>query len=188
MPARSLATFVGMIKARPDTFTFASNGSGTTSHLSGELLSILTGAKMTHVPHKGGVPATTSVATGETSMAFTTIPSALPQIRSGKVTALAVSTKTLFRAAGRAAHGIRRHGVRDRQLGMDSFAPAATPKAIVDRLHREVIQALQAPDVREVLVREGSEPFGSTPAYLAAYFSTELAKYAKLSSRSPALL
>ena len=185
-PARNLKDLVALIKAKPDTFTFASNGSGTTSHLSGELLSILTGSKLTHVPYKGGVPATISVATGETTLLFTTIPSALPQIRSGKVTALAVSTKNTSSVLPGVPTmaSIVRGFETDNWYGL--FAPAATPAPIVDRLHREVIQALQAPEVREVLVREGSEPVGSTPVYLSQYFATELAKYAKLVKASGA--
>lgn len=186
IPARSLKDLVTLIKAKPGTLTFASNGSGTTSHLSGELLSILTGAKMTHVPYKGGVPATTSVATGETSMAFTTIPSALPQIKSGRVAALAVSTgkpSAVLPGVPTVASVVPGFET-DNWYGL--FAPAATSPSIVQRLHREVIQALQSANVREVLVREGSEPLGSTPAQFAAFFSSEIAKYAKVVKASGA--
>jgi tripartite-type tricarboxylate transporter receptor subunit TctC len=185
-PAKSLKELVNLVKAKPDAYTFASNGGGTTSHLSGELLNILAGAKMTHVPYKGGVPATTSVATGETSMAFTTIPSALPLIKSGKVTAVAVSTRqTSAVLPGVPTMASVLPGFEtDNWYGL--LVPAATPKAIVDRLNAEIVQALKAHDVRDVLLREGSQPIGSTPAQFAAYFTGELAKYAKVVKASGA--
>jgi tripartite-type tricarboxylate transporter receptor subunit TctC len=185
-PAKSLKELISLVKAKPDAYTFASNGSGTTSHLSGELLNILTGAKMTHVPYKGGVPATTSVATGETSMAFTTIPSALPLIKGGKVTAVAVST----RQASAVLPGVPTMASVVPGFETDNWygllVPAATPKGIVDRLNAEILQALKAQDVRDVLVREGSQPIGSTPAQFAAYFAGELTKYAKVVKASGA--
>ncbi|MDB5927853.1 MAG: hypothetical protein JWN13_6789 [Betaproteobacteria bacterium] len=186
IPARSLKELVALIKAKPGTFTFASNGSGTTSHLSGELLNILTGAKMTHVPYKGGAPATTSVATSETNMAFTTIPSAMAQIRSGKVNALAVSTQkpsSVLPGVPTMASVVPGFET-DNWYGL--FAPAATPRPLVERLNREVLRALKAPDLREVLMREGSEPIGSSPQFFAEYFSNELAKYAKVVKASGA--
>jgi tripartite-type tricarboxylate transporter receptor subunit TctC len=185
-PARSLKELVALVKAKPGAFTFASNGSGTTSHLSGELLNLLTGAKMTHVPYKGGVPATTSVATGETNMLFTTIPSALPQIRSGRVNALAVSTSKpspVLPGVPTTASVVPGFET-DNWYGL--FAPAGTPKAILERLNAEIVRALKAPDLREVLVREGAEPIGSTPQFFADYFASELAKYAKVVKASGA--
>jgi tripartite-type tricarboxylate transporter receptor subunit TctC len=185
-PARNLKDLVAAVKSKPDAYTYASNGSGTTSHLSGELLNILVGAKMTHVPYKGGVPATTSVATGETNMAFTTIPSALPLIRSGKVTAIAVSTKkpsSVLPGVPTMASVVAGFDT-DNWYGL--LVPAATSKAIVERLNREVVQALKTQEVKDVLVREGSEPIGSTPQYFADYFSGELVKYAKVVKASRA--
>jgi tripartite-type tricarboxylate transporter receptor subunit TctC len=183
---RALKELVTAIKAKPDAFTYASNGAGTTSHLSGELLGLLIGAKMTHVPYKGGVPAMISVATGETRMAFTTIPSALPFIKGGKVTAVAVSTQrpSAVLAGVPTVASVVPGFDTDNWYGL--FTPAATPAPIVQRLGAEVTQALKAPDVRDVLVREGSEPIGSTPQQFSSYFAGEIAKYAKVVKASGA--
>ena len=183
---RALKDLVGAIKAKPDAFTYASNGAGTTSHLSGELLGLLVGAKVTHVPYKGGVPAMISVATGETQMAFTTIPSALPFIKSGKVNALAVSTRkpsAVLPSVPTVASVVPGFDT-DNWYGL--FAPAATPPTIVQRLNTETLHALKAQDVKDVLVREGSEPIGSSPQQFGTYFAAELAKYAKVVKASGA--
>ena len=183
---RTLKDLVASIKAKPDAYAYASNGAGTTSHLSGELLGLLAGTKMTHVPYKGGVPAMISVAAGDTQIAFTTIPSALPFIKSGKVNAIGVSTKKPSAvlpnvpAVATVVPGFD----TDNWYGL--FAPAATPVAIVQRVNAEVLQALKAQDVRDVLVREGSEPIGSSPQQFAAYFAAEIAKYAKVVKASGA--
>jgi tripartite-type tricarboxylate transporter receptor subunit TctC len=183
---RTLKDIVGSIKAKPDAYAYASNGAGTTSHLSGELLGLLVGAKMTHVPYKGGVPAMISVAAGDTQIAFTTIPSALPFIKSGKVNAIAVSTKrpSAVLAGVPTVASVVPGFDTDNWYGL--FAPAATPVGIVQRVNAEVLQALKAQDVRDVLVREGSEPIGSTPQQFGTYFAGELAKYAKVVKASGA--
>jgi tripartite-type tricarboxylate transporter receptor subunit TctC len=184
---RTLQDLIAAIKAKPNAFTYASNGAGTTSHLSGELLGLLVGAKVTHAPYKGGVPAMISVSTGETQMAFTTIPSALPFIKSGKVNALAVSTRkpsAVLPNVPTVASAVPGFDT-DNWYGL--FAPAAAPQPVVQRLYGEVDRALKTPDVRQVLVREGSEPIGSTPREFAAYFPSEIAKYAKVVKASGAL-
>jgi tripartite-type tricarboxylate transporter receptor subunit TctC len=184
---RSLKDLVAAIKAKPDAYTYASNGAGTTSHLSGELLGLLTGSKMTHVPYKGGVPAMISVAAGETQIAFTTIPSALPFIKGGKVSALAVSTRrpsAVLSGVPTVASVVPGFDT-DNWYGL--FAPSATPATIVQRLNAETIQALKSQELRDVLVREGSEPIGSTPQQFATYFAGEIAKYAKVVKTSGAI-
>jgi tripartite-type tricarboxylate transporter receptor subunit TctC len=119
-------------------------------------------------------------------MAFTTIPSALTLIKGGKVTAVAVST----REASAVLPGVPTMASVVPGFETDNWygllVPAATPKAIVDCLNAEIVQALKAQDVRDVLLREGSQPIGSTPTQFAAYFTAELAKYAKVVKASGA--
>ena len=183
---KNLPELLAALKAKPDAYNFSSNGAGTTSHLSGELLNLLAHVHMTHVPYKGGVPATAAVATGEAFLLFTTIPSAMPQIRAGKVRALAVSTAE----ASQALPGVA--PMKSALPGFETdnwyalFVPAGTPAAIVNRLHAETVRALQAQDVREFLGRDGAEPIGSTPERMKRYFAAEAAKYAKLVAASKA--
>ncbi|HEX2828421.1 MAG TPA: tripartite tricarboxylate transporter substrate binding protein [Burkholderiales bacterium] len=183
---RTLKELVAAIKAKPGAYAYASNGAGTTSHLSGELLGLLLGAKMTHVPYKGGVPAMISVAAGDTQVAFTTIPSALPFIKSAKVNAIAVSTKKPSAVLPNAPTVASVVPGFDTDNWYGLFAPAATPAGIVQRVNAETVQALKAQDVRDTLVREGSEPIGSTPQQFAAYFPAEIVKYAKVVKASGA--
>jgi tripartite-type tricarboxylate transporter receptor subunit TctC len=177
---KALPEWLGAIKAKPDALNYASNGAGTTSHLSGELVNILTGARMTHVPYKGGVPATLAVAGGEANMLFTTIPSAMPQIKAGKVKALAVSTaKPSSALPGVPVMASVLPGFEtDNWYGM--FVPASTPRAVVARLNRETVNALKSQELRDFLARDGAEPIGGSPEQLSRYFSGEIVKYAKL--------
>ena len=185
-PAKTLKELIAAAKAKPGALTFASNGAGTTSHLSGELMGMLAGAKMTHVPYKGGGPATASVASGETSFAFNTVPSALPQIKAGRLRALAVSTaKPVATVPGVPTVASILPGFdTDNWYGL--LAPAKTPRAIVERLHHDVAEALKAPDVRNALVTDGAEPIGSTPTEFVRSFAADIDKYAKVVKASGA--
>jgi tripartite-type tricarboxylate transporter receptor subunit TctC len=185
-PGKTLKDLVAAIRAKPGAYTFASNGAGTTSHLSGELLNVATGAKLAHVPFKGGGPASVSVSSGETNLLITTIPTAMPQIKAGRVLPLAVtSAKPAAVLPGVPTMASVIPGYEtDNWYGV--FVPAATPKAIVERLNREIVQALKATEVREVLLREGSEPIGSTSEAFVTYFASEIVKYAKVVKASGA--
>jgi tripartite-type tricarboxylate transporter receptor subunit TctC len=183
---RTIKELVAAIKSKPEAYAYASNGAGTTSHLSGELLGLLTGAKMTHVPYKGGVPAMISVTAGDTQLAFTTIPSALPFIKSGKVNAVAVSTRRPAAVLPNVPTVSSVVAAFDTDNWYGLLAPAATSPPIVQRVNAEALQALKSSDVRDVLIREGSEPIGSTPQEFAAYFAGEIAKYAKVVKASGA--
>ncbi len=183
---KTLKELIAAAKAKPGALTFASNGAGTTSHLSGELMGMLAGAKMTHVPYKGGGPATASVVAGETNMSFNTIPSALPQIKAGRLRAIAVSTaKPAPTLPGVPTVGSVLAGFdTDNWYGL--LAPAKTPRAIVERLHHDVAEALKAPEVRNALVTDGAEPIGSTPVEFARSFAADIDKYAKVVKASGA--
>lgn len=183
---RNVAELIAALKARPEAYNYSSNGAGTTSHLSGELLNILAHVHLTHVPYKGGVPATAAVATGEAYLVFTTIPSAMPQIKAGKVRAIAVSTTKPSSVLP---------GVPPLQSALPGFetdnwyalfVPAGTPGAIIGRLNAATVEALKAQDVRDFLARDGAEPLGSTPEQMKRYFASETAKYAKLVRASKA--
>jgi tripartite-type tricarboxylate transporter receptor subunit TctC len=179
-PAKNVRELIALARRRAGQLNAASNGSGTTSHLSIEMLKQLAGVQITHIPYKGGAPSTTAVVSGEVDMAFPPILSAQPFIKSGKVRPLAVTT------AKRSPAFPDLPAIAETVPGFETnnwyafFVPAGTPQDIVDKLHAETVKALKSPDVGEYMKRDGADPVGSTPEELAAYFRREVAKYAQL--------
>ena len=180
VPVKSVPELVALAKKRAGQFNASSNGIGTTSHLSIEMLKQYAGVAVTHVPYKGGGPATTAVLSGEVDIAFVPVLSAQPFMKSGKVKVLAVTTA-------------RRSSILPDVPTMKSyypefesdnwyafFVPAGTPQDIVTKLNAEILKALKAPDVIDYLSHDGADPVGSTPAELAANYRREIVKYAKL--------
>ena len=180
VPVKSVPELVALAKKRAGQFNASSNGIGTTSHLSIEMLKQYAGVAVTHVPYKGGGPATTAVLSGEVDIAFVPVLSAQPFMKSGKVRVLAVTTA-------------KRSSILPDVPTMKSFfpefesdnwyaffVPAGTPQEIVGRLNAEILKALKAPDVIDYLSHDGADPVGSTPAELAANYRREIVKYAKL--------
>lgn len=180
VPAKSVKELVALAKARKGQMNAASNGSGTTSHLALELLKDMGGIQVTHVPYKGGGPATLAVVSGETDFVFTTILSVYPQVKAGRMRALAVTTAKRSSVAPE----IPTMGETFPGFEIDNwyamFVPAGTPKEIVTRLHAELMKAMKSQEVVDFMVKDGADPVGSTPEQLAAYYAKEVQKYAKL--------
>jgi tripartite-type tricarboxylate transporter receptor subunit TctC len=181
VPANSVKDLVALAKASPKKFSFASAGNGTGGHLSGELFKMLAGIDLLHVPYKGVAPALVDVVSGQVSMTFSSILTSLPQVKSGKVKALAVTGAKRSPAAPELPTMIEA-GVK----GYESatwyavLAPAKTPKDIVKRINADAVAILRQPDVRERLSKEGADPVGSTPQQLAAYIRAEIVKWGKV--------
>ncbi len=186
VPAKSVKDLIALAKARPDTFNFGSNSSGSTSHLSAELLKTMTGTKMMHIPYKGSGQATTALLGGEIDLLFSTMPPAVPHIKAGKMRALAVTT--LKRSPVLPEVPTMNDTVKgfesDNWYGM--FFPAGTAREIITRYQAEMMKVLQDKDVRTLMERDGSEPLGSTPEEFTAYFKREVEKYAKVIKASGA--
>ena len=180
VPARTVKEFVALAKARNGQMNAASNGTGTTSHLTIELLKQATGVQVGHIPYKGGGPASIAVVAGEVDFLFTTILSAYPHVKSGRLRALAVTTAKRSNAAPELPT------MAETLPGFESdnwyafFAPAGTPKEIIGKLNAEILKALKSPDIIDYMKRDGAEPVGSTPEELGAYLAREVAKYARL--------
>jgi tripartite-type tricarboxylate transporter receptor subunit TctC len=179
--AASVKDLVALAKAHPAKYSFASAGNGTGGHLSGELFRLLAGIDLLHVPYKGVAPAIVDVVSGQVSMTFASILSALPQVKSGKLKALAVTGAKRSPAAAELPT-MMEAGVK----GYESatwyavLAPAKTSKDIVGKLNADIVAILKQPDVRERLSREGADPVGSTPQELGAYMKAEIAKWSKV--------
>ena len=181
VPARNVKELIAFSRKNPGQLNYASGGTGTTVHLSGELFQHLTGVKWIHVPYKGTGPALVELLAGQTSIMFPNLPGAIPHARAGKLRALAVTSAKRSESAPdvpTVAEG-----------GLPGFevtawfgvsAPAKTPRAILDRLNTEIVRAVKSPDLRDKLKGAGTEPIGSTAEEYAAFVQAEIAKWGKV--------
>ena len=181
LPAKSARDIVTLAKAQPGRLTFASSGAGTSSHLAMELFRYTANIDLLHVPFKGGGPAVTSVIGGETQGVFNVITGTLPYARSGKLRGLAVSSAKRAEVA-LDIPTIAESGVPgyDMISWYNVFAPARTPRAVIDKLNAEINRMLQSPDVRERFQTLGVTPLGGTPEVLGKYLEFETSRWAKL--------
>ena len=180
VPAKSVPELIALGK-REGKMTFASAGSGTSIHVSGELFKTMTGIDMTHVPYKGRTSAIPDLLGGRVTMMFDNMPSSLPLVKEGKLRALGVTSQKRSPAAPEIPT-IAEQGLPGFEAvsWFALFAPAGTPRPVVDRLQAEVKKILAAPDIAKKLGELGLEPVGSTPDELAAWQRAEIAKWAKV--------
>ena len=179
--ASTVQELVALVKSQPGKFSYSSSGNGGPSHLATEMLKIMTGIQLTHVPYKGVALAMNDLLAGQVQITFTVPGSGLPHIKTGRLRGLAVTT------AKRSAvvpdlPTIAESGVPgyDTSTWYAVVVPAGTPGALISRLHADMTQVLQLPDVRERLMAVGADLVGSTPDYLADFIKTELAKWHRL--------
>jgi len=180
VPAKNVKELIALAKARPDGFNFGSNSTGSTSHLSAELLKTMTGTKMVHIPYKGSGQATIALLSGEIDMLFSTMPPAVQHVRAGKMRGLAVTTLKRSPAMPEVPtmNDTLKGFEMDNWYGM--FFPAGTAREIITRYQSEMMKVLKDPDVRSLMAKDGSEPLGSTPEEFGEYFKREVEKYAKV--------
>ena len=181
VPAKNVADLVALAKSRPGSLNYGSAGIGTPLHLAAELFKRRADIDIVHISYKGGGPATIALLSGEAQMMFSSMASALPQIRSGKLKALAVTGLKLSQLApdlptmdesGFPGFNVTAWG--------SLVAPAGTPRDIVDKLNEKTIKVLRMPEMREAINNVGYEPTGTTPAQLAEMIRTESAIWAKV--------
>jgi tripartite-type tricarboxylate transporter receptor subunit TctC len=181
IPVNNLKEFIAYAKAHPGQLNYASSGTGTIVHLSGELFKSMTGLDMVHVPYKGTALAIPDLINGQVTMIFDNIVSAMPQVKSGKVKVLAISSakrSSLVPDVPTMAEAGLPGYTSDTYFGV--FAPPGTPKEIVDRLSRELAKAVNAPDVKERLAGQGAEAVGGSPADLAQAVRADAEKWGKV--------
>lgn len=185
LPVKNVRELVALAKARPDQLAYASAGPGTMSHMAMELLRLKTAIKVQHLPYKGAAPASISVISGETQLAFIVMPVAQAQIKAGKLRGLGVAAPTRSTAAPEIPTmqeaGVEGH-IALQWNGF--FAPAKTPPPVLDRLHREIAKAVHLPDVKERFEAEGATPAGTSPSEFAAFYRAEAEKWADVARRS----
>jgi tripartite-type tricarboxylate transporter receptor subunit TctC len=187
MPVHSFAEFVALVKANPGKYFFASTGTGTSSHLSGELLKSMAGLDATHVPYKGAVALNDLLSGEQVHFMFATIPSVIEFVRAGRLRALAVTSKTRC-AAVPEIPTVAESGFPEFEASswFGLLGPADLPREVVLKLQSEVVRALKVPELRAKLVQQGADPVGSTPEEFAAYMRAETAKWAKVVKASGA--
>lgn len=187
VPAQSVAELVALAKAKPGQLSFASFGNGTSNHLSGELLKAEAGIDIVHVPYKSAPQAVADLVSGQVALAFVNAPLALPQVQAGKLRALAVTGAKRSPAAPdlptMAEAGLPGFIVES-WYGL--MAPAATPDAIIARMHKESVAALSRPELKDAFAKQGADVETSTPAEFAGMVKRDIARWGEVIRRSGA--
>jgi tripartite-type tricarboxylate transporter receptor subunit TctC len=180
VPAKSVQELIALAKAKPGALNYASAGNGSSLHLASEIFKHATGTNIVHVPYKGATPAFTDMIAGQVQMIITTMPAALPHVRSGKVRALGTSGRK------RAAVLPDVPTIAETVPGFEVLnwqgitAPSKTPAAIVQVLHGKLIAALKLPGMNEALAHQGLDAAGAGPEEFGALIKSEIAKYGKV--------
>ena len=181
LPVKSVKEFVALARARPDEIIYSSAGNGSIPHMSMALLAAMTNTKLVHVPYKGGGPQVIALLAGESQASLATVASVIPHVKAGRLRALGVSAAqrsgTLPDVPTIAEAGVPGYEMSP-WIGM--FAPAGTPRAVIDRLNAESNRVLKLPDVAQSLGGQGLDPWPSTPDEFAARLKADYDKYAQL--------
>ena len=179
--ATSVRELIALAKAKPGVLNYGISGIATSTHMAGELFMYLTGTRMVSIPYKGGAPGMTALLGGEVQLYFATISTAIPHIRSGKLRALGVTTLKRSVAAPEfptiAEAGVPGY---EHSSWVGMLAPAKIPQPVLTKLNGESVRALQAPEVKTLLLREGLEATGSSPGEFDAVIRSEVAKWIKV--------
>lgn len=178
LPAKNMRELIALATAKPGQIFYASPGNGNSGHLAGELFNSLAKVNTTHVPYKGQGPAVTDLLGGQVQMLYSSIPSVLPYVQQGRLNALAVGSAQRLSSLPNIPT-IAESGVPGYEayswVGM--IAPANTPKEIVTRLNREIVDILKQKDVEEKLNQQGAIPVGDTPEQFSSYITAEIKKW-----------
>ena len=181
LPVKSVKEFIALAKSRPGQINYSTSGNGSAPHMAMALFAVMAGVQLVHVPYKGGAPQVTALVSGETQASLATISTVLPHIRSGRLRALAVSSGKRSSALPDLPT-IAAAGVPGYEMSpwVAAFAPAGTPKAIIDKLNAEINRALKNPDVVQGLTNQAIDAWSSTPEEFDARLKTDYDKYARL--------
>ena len=181
LPVKTVEELVALVRASPGKLSYANPGTGTPSHLSGEMFKLALKIDMVAVPFQGGGPMIQSVVGGHTPIAFSSMPPAAPQIKEGRIRALAVTSAKRSTAVPEVPT-MAEAGVPDQEGGTPQgiLVPKGAPKEVGDLLYRETVRVIALPEIREKLAAIGFEPIGSTPAEFSDRIRTEIPKWAKV--------
>ncbi|MSQ53065.1 MAG: tripartite tricarboxylate transporter substrate binding protein [Betaproteobacteria bacterium] len=181
IPATSVNELVALAKANPGKYSYSSAGPGTPAHLAGELFKLAFGVDITHVPFKGGGPGILATLGGHTSMAVSALPTSVTYVRDGSLRALGMfSSKRASALPGVPTMAEASGQDLPADIVNGFLAPAKTPRSIIDSIHREIVKAMAAPDIRERLASMGFDAVGSTPEEFATWIKTEIPRWGKV--------
>ena len=180
VPAKNIKDLVALAQARPGQLRHGSTGIGSPHHLAGELFKYMTGVKMIHVPYKGATPAITDVVAGHIEIYFGAMVSTIPQVKNGRLRALAMTSAKRSPAAPEIAT-LQEQGLKGFETGswFGLQVPAGTPRDIVQKLHHETVRIIGLPDIRNRMQPEGAEFIGDTPEQFTAYVRGEIEKWGR---------
>jgi len=181
VPARSVQELIALAKAQPDKLSYGSSGAGNAGHLAGELFNGMAGIKMVHIPYKGGAPAMIDLLAGQIQLIFSSAPTAVPQVKAGRIRGLAVTTarrSVILPELPTIAEAGLPGFEADNWYGV--VTTMKTPRAVIDRLNTEIVRALHTADVKQALLTQGLEVRTSTPQEFGAYMKSEFDKWAKV--------
>ncbi len=190
LPVKTVKELIALAKARPGQLIFASSGSGGTGHLAAELLKTMAGGLNTiHVPYKGGSHAVIDLVAGQVHMLFSTMPSSVPHLQTGRLRAIAVASLKRASALPNVPTVSESGYPGFEALAWNAvLAPAGTSGEIITRLNAAIVKAVHAADVKERLAAQGAEPIEDTPEELSRYLAAEIAKWSKVVRLSGAKL
>jgi tripartite-type tricarboxylate transporter receptor subunit TctC len=187
VPAASVKALIALARAQPERLSYGSGGNGSPAHLTAELFKSMTGVTIVHVPFKGSAPSVLALVGGQIELSFTTIVISIPQVKAGRLRALAVTSPQRSRAVPTLPTMIEA-GVAgfESQQWFGLFAPAALPKDIITRLHAETARIMENADIRERLAADGGEPVAMTSEQFAAFIRADAARWAQVIKTSGA--
>lgn len=185
LPVKTAQEFIALAKARPGSILMASAGTGSNTHLTGELFQVITGVRLTHVPYKGAGPALVDLMGGQTHCFFDQVSTSVPLVNSGKVRAIAVATSNRSSLLSHVPT-MAESGVRDFEATANAgiFLPSATPKEIVNRVYTALIKVLDQPATRDAFARLGAEVIKTTPEEVNRRLASDLEKWQKVQART----
>ena len=186
LPANSFKELVALAKAKPGQLNYSTPGAGTPAHLAMELLKVMTGTNIVHIPYKGAAAALTDIIAGNVQMKFNSMPAVVPLIKSGRIKALAISTPqrskvmpeipTIIESGVPGFEVVTWYGI---------FTPAKTPRNIVDKLNAHIVKTMASAEVGQRLIDDGAEPRSSTPDGLVTYMREEAERWKKAIKNAP---
>lgn len=181
VPVKSVKELIALARSKPGVLNLATSGVATSTHMAAELFMYMTGTKMTHIPYKGGAPSIVAMLAGQCQVNFAAISTAIPHVRTGKVRALAVTSDK--RSVGAPEFPtVAEAGVPEysHTSWVGVLAPAKTPRTVITRLNAEAVKAVQAQDVKTLLLVDGLESSGTSSAEYAAIIKKEVAKWLRV--------
>jgi len=177
LPAKTVPELIALAKSRVGQLNYASSGNGTIVHLAGETFKTMAGIDLLHVPYKGSAPATVAVIAGDVAFIFSTMPAALPHVKSGRLRALAVTTPARV-AAVQDIPTVAESGLPAFDLTLYSgvIGPAGMPREIVERLNGELAKVVNSPEIKEFFATQGATPMASSPEQFADHMRADIVK------------